>query len=214
MKETPPDALLLIAPGCPHCASVLASLSELVKNGRIGRLEVVNIAVHPEAAQAVGTRSVPWTRIGSYELAGNYTLGELGEWADKAAAGSDANDYIKELLEQQQLNTAIDYMKQHPDQLPALLELMQEEEQSLTVRFGIGAILEALAGSKALKSLVPALIELAGSDKSNIRADAAHYLGLSGSPEAIPTLKKLLEDENADVREIAADSLEALEETG
>lgn len=214
MSQVPADALLLIAPGCPHCASVLASLSELVKNGRIGRLEVVNIAVHPEAAQAAGTRSVPWTRIGSYELAGNYTLGELGEWADKAAAGGNANDYIKELLEQQQLDTAIDYLKQHPDQLPALLELMQEEEQSLTVRFGIGAILEALAGSETLKSLVPALIELAGSEKSNIRADAAHYLGLSGSPEAIPVLKKLLEDENADVREIAGDSLETLEETG
>jgi len=213
MTQTPPAALLLIAPGCPHCASVLASLSELVKKGRIGRLEVINIALHPEAAQAAGTRSVPWTRIGSYELAGNYTLGELEEWADKASGGGNANDYIKELLEQQQLDAAIDYLKQHPDQLPALLELMQEEEQSLTVRFGIGAILEALAGSEALRSLVPDLIELAGNRTANIRADAAHYLGLSGSPEAIPTLKRLLEDEDADVREIAADSLEALEES-
>jgi thiol-disulfide isomerase/thioredoxin len=210
MKQIPPDALLLIAPGCPHCASVLASLSELVKRGTVGRLEVVNIASHPEAAREAGTRTVPWTRIGSYELAGNYTLGELTSWAEKAAAGDNANDYIKELLEQQQLEEAVAYLKKHPDQLTALLELMQEEEQSLTVRFGIGAILEALAGSEPLQQLVPSLAELAEKGKANIRADAAHYLGLSGSPEAEPVLKKLLKDSNPDVREIAADSLEAL----
>lgn len=211
MEKTPPDALLLIAPGCPHCQSVLGSLAELVKKGQIGRLEVVNIAVHPEAAQQHGARSVPWTRMGSYELAGNYTLGELTEWAEKAAAGGNANDYIKELLEQQQLDEAVDYLKKHPEQLPALLELMQEEEQSLTVRFGIGAILEALAGSEPLKKLVPDLSRLAENGKANIRADAAHYLGLSGNSDAIPVLEKLLDDENPDVREIAADSLEALE---
>ena len=210
MKKSPPDSLLLIAPGCPHCASVLASLSELVKKGTVGRLEVVNIAAHPETAQQVGTRSVPWTRIGSYELAGNYSLGELKEWAEKASNARNANDYIRELLEQQQLDTAVAYMKHHPDQLSALLELLQEEEQSLTVRFGIGALLEALAGSEALRKLTPELAMLAENERANIRADAAHYLGLGGNAEAIPVLKKLLHDENADVREIAADSLEAL----
>jgi len=210
MNDTPPDALLLIAPGCPHCQSVLDSLSELVKEGHIGRLEVTNIAIHPEAAQAVGTRSVPWTRIGRYELAGNYTLGELTEWAKKAVASENANDYIKELLEQQQLDKAVEYLRKHPEQLPALLELMAEQEQSLTVRFGIGAILEALAGSASFEKLVPKLLELTRSEKANLRADAAHYLGLSGNSSAVPALQQLLEDQNADVREIAAEALKAL----
>ncbi len=210
MNASPPDALLLIAPGCPHCQAVLASLSEMVKKGEIGRLEVVNIAAHPEAAREAGVRTVPWTRLGPFELAGDYTLGELREWAEKAAAGVGA-DYIRELLEQQQLDQAVAYLKKHPEALPGLLDLMQEKEQSLGVKFGVGAIFEALAGTDALRSLVPELEKLAASPRADLRADAAHYLGLAGDPASIPVLERLRTDENPDVREIAGESLEALQ---
>ncbi len=209
-ENAPADALLLIAPGCPHCQAVLASLSELVKKGEIGRLEVVNVAVHPEAAQEAGTRSVPWTRIGPFELAGDYTLGELRDWAAKAAAGGAGAAYLRELLEQRQLDQAVAYLLKHPERLADLLELMQEKEQSLGVKFGVGAIFEALAEKGALKPLVPPLMELAASPRADLRADAAHYLGLAGDVQARPRLESLLEDENPDVREIAAESLERL----
>ena len=62
--KQPPDAQILLATGCAHCPAVLEGLSRLLKLGKIGRLEAVNIVEHPQAAQAVGTRSVPWTRIG------------------------------------------------------------------------------------------------------------------------------------------------------
>ena len=85
-SPAPPDALLLMAPGCAHCPVVLEGLGRLLKEGRLGRLEVVNVAVHPEAAVAAGTRSVPWTRIGPFELDGLYGPAELAEWAAYAAA--------------------------------------------------------------------------------------------------------------------------------
>jgi hypothetical protein len=205
-----PDTLLLIAPGCPHCQSVLGSLAELIKKGTIGRLEVINIAVHPQAARDVGTRSVPWMRIGSYELAGNYSLGEIREWAEKAATGETSSDYIRELLEQQQMEQAVGYLKQHPEQLPALLDLMQREDNALGVSFGVSAIFEDLAGTPALKQLVPELGPLTRSEKANTRGDAAYYLGLSGNPAARDWLQPLLDDPQADVREIAREALESL----
>jgi hypothetical protein len=55
-STVPPDALLLMAPGCAHCPVVLESLGRLLKDGRLGRLEVINVAAHPEAAVAAGTR--------------------------------------------------------------------------------------------------------------------------------------------------------------
>ncbi|WP_456444309.1 thioredoxin family protein, partial [Thiolapillus sp.] len=164
--NNPPDTLLLIAPGCPHCQSVLTSLTELVKKGDIGHLEVTNIAVHPEAAQEAGTRSVPWMRIGPYELAGNYSLGEIKNWVEKAAKGDSSQDYIRELLEQQHMDQAVAYLKQHPEQLPALLDLMQREDNSLGVSFGVSAIFEALAGSQALHQLAAQLGPLTRSDKA------------------------------------------------
>ncbi|WP_457665593.1 HEAT repeat domain-containing protein [Thiolapillus sp.] len=209
-ENTPADALLLIAPGCPHCQSVLHALSDLVKTGDIGRLEVVNIAVHPDAAREAGTRSVPWMRIGNYELSGSYSAGELKSWAEKAAADASAGEYIRELLEQQQLDQAIDYVKAHPDSLSTLLEMMQDEDGSLSVKFGLGAIFEALAGSDLFKSLVPELGRLSTHDKANLRGDAAYYLGLSGSPEAARWLTPLLDDPQADVREIATEALDML----
>ena len=51
IAEKSPGALLLIAPQCPHCPSVLESLTRLIKEGKIGRLEVVNLAEHPEMAE-------------------------------------------------------------------------------------------------------------------------------------------------------------------
>lgn len=211
LMNASPDALLLIAPGCPHCQAVFNSLSELLKKGEIGRLEVVNIAVHPEAAQKIGTRSVPWTRIGPFELAGNYSLGELRKWVQQASDSGAGKEYIRELLEQQQLEQAVAWVKEHPAEIYALLELMQEEEGSFTARLGVAALLEELAGSDLLRQLVPRLEELAHSAKAGIRGDAAHYLGLSGSADAIPVLRSLLDDPQEDVREIARDSLTILE---
>ena len=51
------DATLYVAPGCPHCPTVLNGLSELVKTGRIGQLTVINIASRPELAAEHGVRS-------------------------------------------------------------------------------------------------------------------------------------------------------------
>ncbi len=202
---------MLITPGCPHCQSVLHSLSELVKNGNIGRLEVVNIAIHPEIAQEVNTRTLPWMRIGNHELSGNYSLSELKTWAEKAVTGDASATYIRELLEQQQLDLAIHHLQAHPEKLLLLLELMQEEDVSLSVKFGIGAIFEALEGSGLLEELVPELGALGRSKKANIRGDIAYYLGLSHSPQAREWLTPLLQDPQQDVREIAVESLEMLE---
>jgi HEAT repeat protein len=185
----------------------------MVKNGDIGRLEVVNISIYPAIAAEVGTRSVPWMRIGRYELSGNYTTGELRSWVEKAASGNTDSEYLRELLEQQQLDQAIEYIRSDASHLPQLLELMQDEEGSLSVKFGIGAIFEALEGSEALVQAIPDLGKLTGHEKANLRGDAAYYLGLSHDQSAKPWLQPLLQDTWQDVREIAGESLDMLEES-
>ena len=97
-KNSVPDALLLIASGCPHCPTVLQGLSELVKAGVIGRLEVVNIGAHPEIAQGHGVRGVPWLRLGPFELEGLRAPAELRRWAERAGSNAGMADYVAELL--------------------------------------------------------------------------------------------------------------------
>ncbi|HHC72450.1 MAG TPA: HEAT repeat domain-containing protein [Thiotrichales bacterium] len=208
-----PDAMLLLAPGCPFCPQVLAALAELVKQGVIGRLEVVNIAVRPEAAEAVGTRSVPWIRIGPYELTGNHSAAELRQWAERAGRGEGIAAWYHDALETGRLQEALARIKRHPDELQALLEMLEnpgEEELPITVRIGISAIVEELAGSEHLRAMIPVLERLTRSPEAATRADAAHYLGLVGDPSVTRILRPLLEDEAEQVREIAREALEAV----
>ena len=208
-QKTPPDALLLMAPACPHCPALLEGLTRLLKEGRLGRLEVVNVAAHPEDAAAAGTRSVPWTRLGPFVLEGAQSPAELGRWAAHAAAGTGAADYLTLLLEVRRLDDAVASVRETPGPLAELLRRVGEPDVPMGVRIGIAALVEELHGSDALAAALPALETLAGSGAAAVRADAAHWLGLVGG-QAAAALRPLLDDPNADVREIAAESLARL----
>lgn len=206
----PPDALLLLSTQCPHCPVVLAALAELVKQGAIGRLEAVNLEQHPEVAQALGVRSVPWTRIGRIELAGAHSKTELAEWAAKADTEAGLADWFHLLLKEGQLPRVQALIETDPVLLAAVLPIVGNVEASLNVRLGAGVLLEEFAGQDALRALLPRLAELSQHADARVRADACHYLGLTRETAAKPWLEARRSDEDADVREIAADSLQAL----
>jgi thiol-disulfide isomerase/thioredoxin len=210
MPATPPDALLFIAPGCPHCPAVLQALGELVKQGAIGRLEVINVAAHPEQAAALGVRAAPWTRLGPFELEGAQTPQELRRWLELAGNTDGITRYLEQLLRDGQLARAEQQLARHPDWLAQLLPLLTQADTPMQVRVGVGALIEGQDGSAQLQALVPALGELSGAAEHSVRADACHYLGLSGSAEAVPFLQARLEDESGEVREIAGEALEML----
>jgi hypothetical protein len=205
--------LLLIASGCPHCPTVLAALSELVKQGVIGRLEVVNLTRHPEVGESMGVRGVPWTRIGPFELAGLRSAAELKRWAERAGTRDGMADYFRELLGSGELNKVMELIRRDPDLLGLLPALLADPKTELPVRVGIGAIFEEFQGHARLADLVDELGALTRHAEPHLRADAAHLLALTGSARAVALLKPLLDDPNPQVREIAAESLEELTKT-
>ncbi len=206
-----PDALLLFSTHCPHCPAVLAALADLVKQGMVGRLEAVNLEQHPEVGQALGVRSVPWVRIARIELAGVHSKAELAEWAAKADSEAGLADWFHLLLKEGQLPRAQAAVEADPTLLAAVLPIVGNVEASLNVRLGAGVLLETFAGSDTLRALLPRLGELSQHADARVRADACHYLGLTRDADARPWLEARLADEDADVREIAAESLEAVE---
>jgi thiol-disulfide isomerase/thioredoxin len=202
-----PDVLFLLATGCHHCPMVLESLTQQLKQGRIGRLETVNIVSRPEIAKALNVRSVPWTRIGQFELDGALTPAEVSEWVDRAIEGRGTAHYFSLSLEQQRADKVIKWLDRDPHNLNELLTLLERASTPMAVRIGIGVVMEALEGDPRLEQSLPFLIRLGQSTQANTRADAAHFLGLTHSPAAKPVLTEMLEDLHPDVREIAADSL-------
>jgi len=208
----PPDALLLLTSRCPHCPVVLQGLSDLVKSGRIGRLEAVNIEAHPEVAAEHGARSVPWIRVGEFELEGLHSPAELAAWVKRATSPNGIAEGFIELLRTGQLGTVIRMIRRNPEHLDPLLQLAGDADTDLTVRIGISAVMEDLQGSKALRDKLPALLELSRHDDPRVRADACHFLMLTGLPEARERLREMTEDSERSVRDVAADALEEINE--
>ncbi len=205
-----PDALLLMGKHCPYCPTVLQGLQALKADGMIGKLETVVIEDQPERAAELGVRSVPWVRIGPFELAGLRSEQELRSWAEKAGTEAGMAGYLDELLSSGNVDQGMALVRDNPGTLHALLLLLADPDTQLNTRIGISVIMESLENSARLQAIVDQLGELARHAAASVRGDACHYLALSGSSAALPYIKPLLEDEDAGVREIAAESLEQL----
>lgn len=205
---SPPVVTLLVGSGCSHCLGVLDAFGRLLKEGRVGRLEVINVTVHPEEARQRGARSVPWMEIGAFRLEGAHSYGELAAWVEKAGGDQDDKGYTQHLLETGRLDEAIAIAKESIDNRKGLLELLASADTPITVKIGIGAIVEELSEAGLLADILDDIVGLSRSESPHLRADACHFLGLTRSPAAIPRLREMLaQDENDDVREIAAESL-------
>jgi len=205
-----PDALLLVGSHCPHCQAVLEGLARLVKDGAIGRLTVININVRPDAPEARGIRSVPWTRLGPFELSGTLSAAELADWAKIAGTSEGWGRYYGHLIESQRLKSVVDHIEASPRTLIDLLNLFAATDTPMSVRIGVSAIMETLSGTDILRRAVPEIEPLALSESPQVRTDACYFLGLAGDPAALPTARRLLDDEDAGVREVAADVLALL----
>lgn len=206
-----PSALLFIATGCQHCPSVLQALGELIKAGTLGRLEVINIQQHPEKAQQYGVRSVPWVKIGPFELIGLRSQGELKQWIERINDPSAMGEYFGELMTTGEMSKVGELVENNPALFSVLLELMANEKTSLSVRIGVGALMEDFAGTKLLINNIDALGKYTSHKNPTVRNDACHYLGLSRNSKAEKYIRPLLDDSDAEVREVAAEALEELE---
>jgi thioredoxin-like negative regulator of GroEL len=209
-EMSPPAALLLMGRHCPYCPTVLKGLQALNAAGEISKLETVVIEDNPELAAELGVRSVPWVRIGPYELAGLRSEQELREWAKKAGSSAGMMNYLDELLSSGGIEKGVALVRSNPQALHALLTLFANPDTQLNTRIGISAIMEELEGSELLQGIIEQLGKLIKHDESSIRGDACYYLALSGSNKAISFINPLLEDLDAGVREIARESLEQL----
>jgi hypothetical protein len=210
MPSTPPDALLFTAPGCPHCATVLRGLNELVKQGLIGRLTVVDVAGHPEQAAEYGVRAAPWLRLGPFTLTGAHSPAELRLWAGWANGDEGTAHYVEHLLRQGGYKQAAAFIDADTQRLKPLLSIVADPGANLGVRLGVNALLESHANSPSLQKLLPQLAELTRHADHRVRADACHLLGLTGSTAARPHVEACLRDAHEEVREIAKEAMETL----
>jgi HEAT repeat protein len=126
----------------------------------------------------------------------------------RAASGPGGMaDYFHILLSEAGLKQVIEIVDRRPELLADLLPIVGNPDAAMNVSLGASAVFERYAGKEPLRVLVTKLGKLSEHADARVRADACHYLGLSGSPLARAFLEPRLKDDSTDVREIAADSL-------
>ncbi len=204
------SVLMLMGTQCTFCGPMMQILIELMKTGLLAELRVVNIETSPELAQQHGVRSVPWLQIGPFELAGSRSKKELQLWIERASSFEGLSEYLEEVLSEGKIDYANKLIQRYPQALENVIDLMADPEAKINVRLGVGVIIEDMAVSEEFKAVIPRLIEYLSNDDARIRGDACHYLSLTKDVSYVPAIKKLLSDENEEVREIAQDSLDEL----
>jgi len=212
IPDTPPDALLFVAPGCPHCATVLRGLEGLVRQGLVGELTVVDVTEQPGRAEQYGVRAAPWLRLGPFTLTGAHSPAELRQWANWAHGEEGIAHYVEYLLRQGSYKQATAFIEADMRRLKPLLSIIADPSIDIHVRLGVSALLEAHANKPVLQSLLPQLAELSRHSDHRVRADACYLLGLTGSATARAYVKTCLHDAHPEVREIAAEAMERLEQ--
>ena len=205
------EAMLLIAQGCAHCPTVMTHLSTLIKEGSIARLEIINIQQYPDIATTFNVRSVPWLKLGDYILTGSHSLDELRHWAKLSQSDEGLQQYIEQQLADGELDKIINQVRQNPQWLKTIINLLKNDDTAMQVRLGIDSIMENMTGTESLQSQVAELGELAKSVHPSRLADIIYYLGLSKNRKAIAYIETFLQHDNPDIVETSRDALEEIQ---
>ncbi|MBF0307944.1 MAG: HEAT repeat domain-containing protein [Magnetococcales bacterium] len=210
-ERTPPDALLVVAPGCPHCGMVLEGMSRLLKEGRLSSLQGLQAPYHAGEVSRLGIRSVPWYRIGPFVFEEAQGYAELLRWAERADHIRGMAVYFEDRLNRGQRHRVLAMVREDPARLQAFALLMADVEVGLQTRLGMGVVLEELQGSGLAVGLLSALERLVQHPEARMRGDACHFLSLIDCPRsALRLLEKSLDDPDPMVREVAGDLLEEM----
>jgi hypothetical protein len=199
---------LLIAPTCPNCPRVVAACGQVAATSP--QVELVVIDVQHFSDLAGSCRSVPTVIIdGTRTVVGPLTSAELTEILAERGQPGYLTRALGSMIEAGRLAEMVPLLTTEEGHA-ALATLMRvgSMQQKMGLMLAVEQAIEH--DQHALDGALPELLPLLESDDVTVRGDAADLLGKIGAPGARADLTALLEDENADVREVAAESLELL----
>ena len=208
--EAPVELLVFIATQCPHCPQAVKAANELALASKRISVFVIDAERFTDLAAELKVRSVPLTVIdGGLALSGVEPARELAEVVLSRGSPDYHRRHLLSLLETQRFEEALALVR-NPGGPEAFLTAWQGSTTNSRVGLLLAAeqLLERAPG--ALSAIVGGLCDMLGSDDAALRGDTVDLLGRIGSAEAAPALRKLLDDPNPDVAEIAAEVLQEL----
>jgi hypothetical protein len=209
--ELPPARLqVMMAPTCPNCPRAVTAANRVAADHPAVELEVVDVQYFGDLAGSV--RSVPTLIIdGTRTVVGGVGEQELLELLRERSSQSYVQRSLQSMLESGRMADVPPLLASAAGQ-QALCALLDGSTMQQRIGLMLAAEETLAANPHALDGSVPCLLPLLGSADSALRGDTADLLGRIGAPGARSALERLLEDPDADVREVAADALSMLRE--
>ena len=123
----------------------------------------------------------------------------------------DMKTMIADYMERGFLDNIVDVFKHDRSLYVYLGDLMTDER--IRVRLGISVLVETLKieDSENITKAIPYILPLLKNENPVLRGDAAYLLEIIGHPDAVPFLRGMAEDEDANVRMIAEEALRDIE---
>lgn len=106
------------------------------------------------------------------------------------------------------LENIIDMFKNDPSLVRFIPDMIMVN--NLKVRIGVIALVEEISknSKKELEQIIPSIIELLKHDNPTLKGDVTYILSILKLPCTLPILRNLCLDNNPDVREIALEALQ------
>jgi hypothetical protein len=199
---------ILIAPTCPNCPLVVGACGEVASERPEIELVIIDVQYFTDLAKSA--RSVPTVIIdGTHTVVGMISADEL---RGLLSSREDPDYLVKTLasmIDNGRAEEAAPLLidEQGHASLASLLS-----QGTMQQRMGLMLAVESALDRDphGLDGAVPHLLPLLETEDATVRGDTADLLGQIGAPGARQALEQLLSDENPDVREVAAESLEML----
>jgi HEAT repeat protein len=126
----------------------------------------------------------------------------------EAVSSAEMVKTIADFIEAGHVENIVAMFKQETHYYQYTGQLISDER--FMVRMGMAVLFEELAAARPrdVPLAVPSLLPVLEAQTPYLRGDAATLLGIIGTEEARAHIRKLLDDPDAQVREIAADILQ------
>lgn len=210
--EKPAEILVFIASTCPHCPQAVRAAHLMALNSKQVTTAIIDVQRFPEFTETFKIRSVPMIvidrsmmineAIAPAQLAELILSRDSADFQEKAplsmVAFGNIDKALKILFESENGGDIF---------------LSSWKKSIMSQRMGLMLMAEqALEENAAVfNSIVSGFIDVLKMEDVTLRGDTADLLGQIGHPDAIEPLKTLLNDENADVVEIAKEAIEKIE---
>jgi|GEM_PF-967313 len=197
---------LFVMTGCHVCPTMEHLFRDLLTQGIISRLEVIDLAQHPELAQRNSVRSVPHYLLGDVAFTGLKTPGEIKQLLARSEIGQWASR-LSEEFKQGNLYEGEQLIRAHELARSAMLELLQSPQTELVTRIALSAVIESLAPQGLFNDRQDDFIALSKHPQEQIALDALYYLQLIGSDACVARLRQVAQADHSQLAVEARDML-------